>query len=233
MKNSVHEGRQNIRIVLGLGRWLSQLVKCPLNKHEELSLCPHLLLQKSRPGRAPLVICLVPETGTFVELFGQLTNLLSSWASGAEKGVQKSGGEWLRKGTTQTFECVHTYTCVHSSMNMHIFSLLHTGLPSPPEGHVADGKRIWGRTGYKDEAQGGVSHAECSGFGIHLVPSTGEGEGKVARQVPLGYIALGLHPENQGQGNTEMQRRDLSVTRIISESEHSMRKKKDQFGTSF
>lgn len=55
----------------------------------------------------------------------------------------------------------------------------------------------------------------------------------MAGQVPLGYIALGLHPENQGQGNTEMQRRDLSVTRIISESEHSMRKKKDQFGTSF
>lgn len=41
-----------------------------------------------------------------------------------------------------------------------------------------------------------------------------------------GLHSSGSLPENRGQGNTEMQRRDLSVTRIISESEHSMRKKK-------
>lgn len=132
--------------------------------------------------------------------------------------------------TPLAFDYVLTYTCMHSSMNMHIFSLLHTGLPPPQERscRIHGDKRIWGRTG--------VSHAECSGIGMWLVISTRESEGKVPRTSPPGLDNCGSPPRESRTGqHCEMQRRNLSATRIFSQSEHSMRKKKerDQFGMSF
>jgi hypothetical protein len=123
--------------------------------------------------------------------------------------------------TPLAFDYVLTYTCMHSSMNMHIFSLLHTGLPPPQERscRIHGDKRIWGRTG--------VSHAECSGIGMWLVISTRESEGKVPRTSPPGLDNCGSPPRESRTGqHCEMQRRNLSATRIFSQSEHSMRKKK-------